>query len=59
VDRVKVDLEPAEYCGLAALAERELRPLSGQLRHLLREELKRRGLLPSDEQASAEAGDAA
>ena len=47
VSRVTVTLEQSEYSGLLELAVRELRDPPGQLRHILREELKRRGLLPN------------
>lgn len=60
VERVRVELESAEYQALAQLAERELRQVPSQLRHLLREELKRTGLLDDgDEPVQPRTGDAA
>jgi hypothetical protein len=43
--RVLVNLSKAEFRGLRALAQSELRPVPDELRHLLRCELLRRGLL--------------
>jgi hypothetical protein len=48
VTRIKVALEQPEYNGLLEIANQELRNPQDQLRHILREELKRRGLLPND-----------
>lgn len=46
-ERIRLDLEADEYEALLALARRELRPLPDQARYLLRQALRRRGLLPS------------
>jgi hypothetical protein len=46
MERVRVDLEPAEFKGLVRLSERELRPVPAQIRHLVREALNELGLLP-------------
>ena len=43
---VKVTLDGTEFHGLVRICETELRSTDAQLRHLLRQELKRRGLTP-------------
>jgi hypothetical protein len=45
VNRVTVTLEQPEYSGLLEVAIQELRDPRDQLRHILRLELERRGLL--------------
>jgi hypothetical protein len=45
MERIRLTLDSAEYWGLAELSEQELRPLADQVRHLVREELGRRGLI--------------
>ena len=45
VERLKLDLDPAEYTALSRLAERDLRPVPQQARHLVREALRGAGLL--------------
>ncbi len=45
MERVKVTLEDSEYSALLRLAERELRGVSDQARHIVRSELARQGLL--------------
>ncbi len=45
MERLRVDVEPVEYRALARLAERELRPIPDQAHHLLREALRREGVL--------------
>lgn len=45
MERIRIELSPAEYDSLARFAERELRPLPDQVRHLVRQALRRRGLL--------------
>lgn len=48
VDRVKLVLEQDEYSALLKVAISELRNPADQARHILRQDLMRRGLLPSD-----------
>jgi hypothetical protein len=48
MERVRVEMESTEYRGLARLAERNVRSVAGELRYLLREELKRNGLLEDE-----------
>ena len=50
VNRVTVTLEQPEYSGLLKMAIEELRNPPDQIRFVLRQELKQRGLLPADEQ---------
>jgi hypothetical protein len=45
MERIRVELDSSEYRGLAKLAERELRAVPAQARHLLRQALERDGLL--------------
>jgi len=45
--RITVTLERQERAGLMKLADAELRSPSEQLRHILRQELERRGLWPA------------
>lgn len=45
INRIKIPLNQAEYNGLLQLAHKELRAPENQIRHLLREELARAGLL--------------
>lgn len=45
MERIRVELDSAEYRGLAELAERELRAVPEQARHLLRQALRHNGLL--------------
>ncbi|MBX6754585.1 MAG: hypothetical protein IRY86_10160 [Thermorudis peleae] len=52
--RLTITLNPDEYRALAQLAEREDRPPLLQLRHLLRQELRRAGLLPDARQQAGE-----
>jgi len=47
VTRVQIPLEQPEYSGLLGMARAELRSPDDQLRHILRQELRRRGLLQS------------
>ena len=53
VNRIAVTLEQPEYSGLLEIAVAELRDPSDQLRHILRTELKRRGLWPLSNQQDA------
>lgn len=46
--RLKLTLEQTEYSALIKLAVAELRNAPDQARHVLRQELIRRGLLPID-----------
>jgi hypothetical protein len=48
VNRVKLVLEQDEYSALLKVAVSELRNPADQIRHILRQDLTRRGLLPSD-----------
>ncbi len=45
VTRLKVPLEQAEYSALLKVAIDDLRSPTDQVRHILRQELERRGLL--------------
>jgi len=57
VSRVTVTLEQPEYSALLKVAVAELRNPQDQARHILRQELQRRGLLPpADQHAQAQAG---
>ena len=47
VVQVKVPLEQHEYTALLKVARAELRSSDDQIRHILRQELRRRGLLQS------------
>ena len=47
VTRVRIPLEQPEYSGLLGMSRAELRSPDDQLRHILRQELRRRGLLQS------------
>jgi hypothetical protein len=54
MEQVKVRLSPQEYTALFRLCERELRSPADQIRHLVREALRRRRFLmqrPQDEEA--------
>ena len=51
VNRITVTLEQPEYVGLLEIAVKELRNPQDQLRHILRQELQRCGLLPSASEA--------
>ncbi|MEI8164799.1 MAG: hypothetical protein WCG26_00405 [Chloroflexales bacterium] len=46
--RIVITLDPTECAALGAMARDELRYPRDQLRWLLREEAKRRGLLPAE-----------
>jgi hypothetical protein len=48
VIRLKIVLEQAEYGALLKVATAELRNPADQMRHILRQDLSRRGLLPDD-----------
>ena len=48
VETIRVRLDEAEYAALVHLCERELRPLAAQARIVIREELRRQGLLPQE-----------
>lgn len=54
--RITVSLERCERAALMKLADIELRNPADQLRHILRQELERRGLLPptGDQQAQGQ-----
>jgi hypothetical protein len=48
INRVKLILEQDEYSALLKVATSELRNPADQARHILRQDLARRGLLPAD-----------
>jgi hypothetical protein len=50
INRVKLNLEQDEYSALLKVAVAELRNPADQARHILRQDLQRRGLLPADVQ---------
>lgn len=55
VNRLSLTLEQPEYDALLRVSLKELRDPESQIRHILREELERRGLLKSaNEQADEE-----
>ena len=57
MERLKLELDPAEYTALSRLAERDLRPVPQQARHLVREALRQAGALTdSTRQMTAPAG---
>ena len=45
MERVPLLLDPAEYTALAQMAQRDLRPLPHEARHLVRAALREAGLL--------------
>lgn len=45
VERIKVPLSEEEYEALPKLSEAEVRPMNDQIRYLVAQELRRRGLL--------------
>lgn len=47
--RLRLVLTPTEWCALCKLAEMETRDLNSQIRHILRMELRARGLLANGE----------
>jgi hypothetical protein len=51
VNRLTVALEQPEYSGLLEVSAKELRDPRDQLRHILRKELRERGLLPRTTEA--------
>jgi hypothetical protein len=54
LERIRTDLDPHEYRGLSRLAAKDLRSMSDELRHLLRLELRRRGLLEANSECGSE-----
>lgn len=50
--RIVVSLNKTERFGLTKLAEQELRSPRDQIRHILRQELERHGLLPAADQGN-------
>lgn len=55
MEYVRSPFEPAEYEALTQLAERNIRPISSEVRHIVREELRRAGLLaPSEAHVQAD-----
>jgi hypothetical protein len=55
MERIRVPLESDEYNALVQLCEQELRSVPDQTRHIVREELKRCGLLLDRETEAARA----
>ncbi len=54
--RIKLSLPSAEYDALSRLAVCELRNPHDQIRHILRQEFERRGLLPIEAKAARAEG---
>jgi hypothetical protein len=55
VEYVRSPFEPAEYEALSRLADRDLRPLPNEIRHIVRQALEQAGLLdPSVEHRATE-----
>lgn len=54
VHRLKIVFSQAEYSGLLELAGAELRQPDSQVRHIIRRELKRHGLLSDEEEYESE-----
>lgn len=48
MERIKVTLDEAEFSALVQLSERELRPVSEQVRAIVRQRLRRTGLLAAE-----------
>ncbi len=48
METVKVTLAPEEYSALMRLCDRELRDVPDQVRHIVRETLRRQRLLTAD-----------
>ena len=48
IERIRILLDEEEYEALFVLSEHELRPLPSQVRHIVRDELMRRGLLKQE-----------
>jgi hypothetical protein len=57
VERIRIELDAAEYRALAQLAQQELRAVPDQARHLLRQALKECGLLGENRPPRTAAGD--
>jgi len=57
VSRVKLALEQSEYTALLKMAMSELRGPADQARHIVRQELMRRGYLSADTSAPDATGD--
>lgn len=55
MERIRLDLEGAEYRGLVRLAEQDLRSVAEEARHIIREALRRRGLLLTSKASKAKA----
>ena len=57
MEYVRSPFEPAEYEALSRLAERDLRPIPNEVRHIVREALQQAGLLaPVTELEESQAG---
>jgi len=52
VERVRIVLEAPEYRALLQLAQQEMRPLPQQIRLIICDDLKRRGLWPANQHAA-------
>jgi len=59
MERLKLTLDEREYRALAALADRELRPIPDQARAIIRERLHQAGFLAFAGSPSAVPGEAA
>jgi hypothetical protein len=57
MEKLRVDLDPVEFEALARLAERDLRPVPCEARHLVREALRHAGLLRSTDECEAPQGE--
>lgn len=55
MQRVRLSLEDTEYTALSRMADKELRGVSDQARHIVRRELERQGLLKTQKQEAADA----
>lgn len=55
MERIRLDLEGAEYRGLVRLAEQDLRSVAEEARHIIREALRGRGLLITSTAGKAKA----
>ena len=55
MQRVKLSLEDTEYSALSRMADKELRGVSDQARHIVRRELERQGLLKAQAKEAVDA----
>ena len=54
VEYLRVPFEPAEFEALSRLAERNLRPVSNEVRYIVRQALRQARLLPTEDGAAGE-----